>query len=538
MICLQVHYNLNRILLLAVGLWPYQQSKFTQFQCIFIFSTLSACIVFQLTPLISSKFTSDLLVKVLSSVSFFTMFMIKFIAFHLNIDAIKDLLAQLQYTCSELKDDCESAIIRKYSQNARRYTVALTILGVSSVFILIIVQFWANILNVILPRNISRPRHIPIMTEYFIDQEKYFYLIVLHIHVSICIGAIVIVSTGTMMIAYLEYICGLFRISSYRIERAMGTNVLQNITVKNKTLIFEGIIYAVDIHRQAMRLSELILSKFEVMLFGLITFGVISLSLNLFRIFQIASTERDIKEILMPLVFAISIIVYMFIANYVGQNVTNHNNCIYVTAYNVQWYIAPLNIQRLILFLLQRSAKDFSLNVGGIFYASIECFATLLKTSVSYFTVIYSTLNRTLLLAFGLWPYQQSKLTRLQFILFFGILTSSILFQVFQMDSSIDNIRELIFPVLFIFISIFYMFIANYIGQDVMDHTNQVFVTVYNVQWYVVPLHIQRIILFLLQRGTKDFTLRVGGLFIGSLECFATLVKASVSYFTVMRSMR
>ncbi|XP_011705109.1 PREDICTED: uncharacterized protein LOC105460363 [Wasmannia auropunctata] len=71
-----------------------------------------------------------------------------------------------------------------------------------------------------------------------------------------------------------------------------------------------------------------------------------------------------------------------------------------------------------------------------------------------------------------------------------------------------------------------------------MDHNNHIFVTIYRVQWYEAPLRIQRILLFLLQRGAKSFTLGVGGLFIGSLECFATLVKASVSYFTVMYSIQ
>lgn len=41
----------------------------------------------------------------------------------------------------------------------------------------------------------------------------------------------------------------------------------------------------------------------------------------------------------------------------------------------------------------------------------------------------------------------------------------------------------------------------------------------------MAPLHIQRLILFLMQRGTKDFSLNVGGLFIESLECFATVRK-------------
>ncbi|KAL6260650.1 hypothetical protein P5V15_008169 [Pogonomyrmex californicus] len=353
MICIETQYfSLNRTLLLAFGLWPYQQSKFTRLQFILFFGILTSSILFQ----------------------------------------VKDLMIELQNIYNNLEDECESAIVRKYNYNAKRYTTMLTVIAVCSMFIFTFIQFWSNIFDIILSRNVSQSHHVPIIMEYFIDQNKYFYLIMLHIHVAICIGIVSMVAIGTMLIAYLQHTCGMFRISSYRIERAMKSNMLQNIILKNENLILQGIISAIDIHRLAMKLSKLLVSKFELMLFCLITVGVISLSLNLFR--------------------------------------------------------------------------------------------------------------------------------------------------VFQMDSSIDNIRELIFPVLFIFISIFYMFIANYIGQDVMDHTNQVFVTVYNVQWYVVPLHIQRIVLFLLQRGTKDFTLRVGGLFIGSLECFATLVKASVSYFTVMRSMR
>ncbi|XP_018300360.1 uncharacterized protein [Mycetomoellerius zeteki] len=90
-------------------------------------------------------------------------------------------------------------------------------------------------------------------------------------------------------------------------------------------------------------------------------------------------------------ILVFGVFLYMFLSNYIGQNIIDHNNYVFSTMYNVQWYSAPLYIQRMILFLLQREVKDFTLNVGGLFNASMECFATLVKTSVSYFTVIYST---------------------------------------------------------------------------------------------------------------------------------------------------
>ncbi|XP_018356165.1 PREDICTED: odorant receptor 43a-like [Trachymyrmex septentrionalis] len=82
------------------------------------------------------------------------------------------------------------------------------------------------------------------------------------------------------------------------------------------------------------------------------------------------------------------------------------------------------------------------------------------------------------------------------------------------------------------------MIICNLIGQQIIDHNNYIFVTAYNVQWNVTPLPIQRLILILLQRGSKSFGMKIGGLFVVSLECFATLLNASVSYFIVMYSIQ
>jgi len=82
--------------------------------------------------------------------------------------------------------------------------------------------------------------------------------------------------------------------------------------------------------------------------------------------------------------------------------------------YNVPWYLASLRVQKMILFLLQKSTKVFNVNIAGLFVGSLEGAATvrdiliklsidyihilkkryvtfqLLSTSISYFTVLYS----------------------------------------------------------------------------------------------------------------------------------------------------
>ncbi|XP_011863555.1 PREDICTED: uncharacterized protein LOC105559678 [Vollenhovia emeryi] len=297
---------------------------------------------------------------------------------------------QLQHVYDQLKDKNEVAIIEEYGCSARRFTISLTIFAGGALFVLVIGQYWSSIL-VILPKNVSQLRRLPIMTEYFIDQEKYFYLILFHINLIFCIGSAAILAVGAMLITYFHHMCGIFRIACYRIEHAINIDIRQNLPLKNKILMTEGVICAVDIHRTAMKLSKHLMSILEVMMFCLIVCGVACLALNLFQIFEIASSEYNVEELFMPMIYVSVSILYMFIANYIGQNIIDHNDQVFSTAYNVQWYRTPLHVQKLILFLLQRETKEFVLNVSGLFDASMECFATLLKTSVSYFTVIYST---------------------------------------------------------------------------------------------------------------------------------------------------
>jgi len=87
------------------------------------------------------------------------------------------------------------------------------VIAIFIAFGLILYPFWPHLLDILLPTNESRQRpSLLFTTEYFIDQEKYFYLIFLHANVAICIGGFVMLATGTMLIICFQHACGMFRI--------------------------------------------------------------------------------------------------------------------------------------------------------------------------------------------------------------------------------------------------------------------------------------------------------------------------------------
>ncbi|XP_011348670.1 uncharacterized protein LOC105285846 isoform X3 [Ooceraea biroi] len=339
MIYIQAHFNLTRILMLAIGLWPYKQTKLVQLQLILVSSILTSFVVFQ------------------------------------------DI-------CNELNDDGEIAIIKRYGNDTKRYTLIFFVCAMCCVVFVGFLSIWPQILSTILPINVSQTQRIMyVMTEYFVDQERYFYLILLHVNTATCIGMTVRVATGTMLVGCFIHACGLFSIASYRIKQAMTINMMKNAHQEKQILIYRKIVGAVNMHCKALDFIELLMSAFEGLLFLLIVIDVIIVSLSLYGI---SSCRDNISDFVLYVACISTTFVNIFIANYLAQDVTDHNNDIFVTVYNFQWYMASLRVQKMVLFMLRRGTKTFYLIVGGLFVGSLQNSATLISASISYFTVLYS----------------------------------------------------------------------------------------------------------------------------------------------------
>ncbi|XP_019883879.1 uncharacterized protein LOC105253950 [Camponotus floridanus] len=257
--------------------------------------------------------------------------------------------------------------------------------------VLLILHTFPLIFDFILPLNESRPWQFLVATEYFFNQEKYVYAILLHHSLAIAIAAITLCSTSSTFIMSVLHICALFNIASHRIENAMKWNILAISDPKREHLLYRKIVHAVIVHRRAIEFTKFLTTEFAILFAILILVGVCSLSLTLLQFLQLITLTNNITE---AFIFAVLILVhltYMFGANYAGQIITDHGIKLFKATYNGMWYAAPLHTQKMLLFIMQKGMINVNLRLGSVFTASLEGFAMLTNAAVSYFTVIYST---------------------------------------------------------------------------------------------------------------------------------------------------
>jgi len=70
-------------------------------------------------------------------------------------------------------------------------------------------MFIPEILDIMLPMNESRPRRQPFHTEFFVDEEQYFYFIRFHICLVVTITPIVYVASTTLFLILTQHTCGM-----------------------------------------------------------------------------------------------------------------------------------------------------------------------------------------------------------------------------------------------------------------------------------------------------------------------------------------
>lgn len=63
----------------------------------------------------------------------------------------------------------------------------------------------------ILMKNGTAPRKFPFPIDfYYLDEEKYYWYIVIHMYVSVYAGSVVLVASEVLLIMYVQHVCGIF----------------------------------------------------------------------------------------------------------------------------------------------------------------------------------------------------------------------------------------------------------------------------------------------------------------------------------------
>ncbi|XP_019701253.1 putative odorant receptor 85d [Harpegnathos saltator] len=353
------HYygTLQKISLLA-GLWPFLQLRTRLFriglQIVNMITISVPQMAFQFRCRDIHCFLLSLTAILLSIVA-----VVKVYTFQLNILKFKELTEHLYVDWKNLETPEEYEIMKSYAENSRRFSIIYPVYCIVGTTVFMSVSIVPHIFDVVLPLNESRPLLLPYPGYYFVDSREYFTYIFWHSFLSWQIVIIGIFAHDCMFVCYVEHVSSMFAVVGYRFEsliydRKDALSKNENADLDEK--LRRRVAYLVHTHREALELAQLLESIFNIPFAVQMGISTVGMSITLLQ----------------------------------GQKLLDRSIETRDKIYNSSWYKTPRNLRKLLILIMMKSLQPSLLTAGKIYIFSLENFATVLQTSMSYFTVLAS----------------------------------------------------------------------------------------------------------------------------------------------------
>ncbi|XP_034952209.1 uncharacterized protein [Chelonus insularis] len=499
-----------------------------------------------------------------------------------NSQKLKAILETIRKDWQSDLSDSEMQVLSKYGRNARIFSHFYAYYMGAATLLYLATPLTPIILDVLVPLNESRPIQFLFPTEYFIDEKKYYIPIFIHAYMIGPFPSTVQSAFDTAYFKQVQHACSMFAVVGIRIQ-----NLSEKMNVLRKKMphkvdkeIDQLLKNSIKKHISIIQYCEALESAYFLMLLPLIIANIVALSITGFY------TIVKINEIVHVLKFGsytLGLVVHLFLFNYPGQSVINHSDSIQTLVYNGNWYHHSPKVQVLFILIMIRSNKTCQLTAGieVIYFIlhgshfSLICLKFIQDRNKNFaqkwtkhqksdpFLHIYRIQNLSNMTNNEIQDDISSKkinylirksikqhIATLQYcqilestyttcllvIVMINTVALSItgFYTVIKINETSEALRFGIYTIG----QVVHLYFLSYPGQNLMDYSQSIQELIYDGKWYNLPRKTRELFILIMMRSRKPCMLTAGKMYTMSYVSFSKVIKASISYFTLLTSLQ
>nr|AGG17938.1 olfactory receptor 5 [Microplitis mediator] len=383
-----------RFQLCTLGVWPFQKSNFKRVVGFFVILSVQSITLPEVIKFTYIWHDMEEFADCFPLIGIHFVCTIKWMCCVVNMDKIIALLNMIKSDnlSKELTEE-EHQILRDTGKINRLFVLVYSIwIYVIAILFLVFLPLIPVTLDIILPLNESRPKIELYHTDYLFGPVKYSWVISLHQCIISPFPTIIIIATGSLYCNCCQHACGMFEVIGYRlknlditIEAAMNK---KNLGYYADTEIFyKSLVTCEQMHQRMLGYVEKFQDIYSLTLCFSMTTSIITLC--------ITGLEAIIKkdqffEVIRYVTCGLAEIADVFILCWYGQKLIDSSDYLYLCACQGNWYKYSAKSQKMFISMIVRFSTPCSITLGKLYRVSLECFSTIMKTTMSYFTVINS----------------------------------------------------------------------------------------------------------------------------------------------------
>ncbi|KAL6262949.1 hypothetical protein P5V15_005737 [Pogonomyrmex californicus] len=390
-------YNVNRIFLSNIGLWPFQNRLTRNLLWTFCFLLEISYCPFEILLLYDHWDNTQTIFEGLYQMVLSASFLVRIMNEFWNRDKIRRLYQTIDEHWNMFTNDVEVRILKDYSTLSRKFTKYYAMLMYVMMSGFIVIPLTPAFLDVIMPVNESRPRFLAIEVEFRVNKDEYFLLIFCYTTAICVVGISIMVSVDAMHITCTAHACSLFAVVSKQVENIISKidNNNENeygyltteLNLSSEEMIYHEYITCLKKHQLAIEFVNTLESSYQGLSLVLLILVIATLSLIGIRIVYVLNQLEETTRFMFIIMGAL---MTLMIVCYSGQRLMDESQNVFYRAYAAKWYNFSPRLKSLLLITLYRSNIPCGLKAGNIVPLSIATYATVVRMGMSYFTAFLS----------------------------------------------------------------------------------------------------------------------------------------------------
>ncbi|XP_076763392.1 uncharacterized protein LOC143430841 [Xylocopa sonorina] len=342
-------FRAYRSYLTCCGLWPYESFALKQARRIVCSMSIVLVILVQIFVLFTRQITVDLLFDISPIAMISVIVLVKYVTFWIKYEGYKEILEHMRNDWNRLTEVEQIPLKRAYEVSSRYCTLNF-VLTCSCCTLTVVTYFLPKIVITITGSNVSQSIKSLVMTEYFVDDEKYFVPISIHLTLTCMLSAFILVSTDCVNTVIPMHISGIFQVIGLLLVHMFDKSEITNQKMDEALVHYERLLRFIDWHKR-----------------------------NLKSLKNLTSPVQDVPVVITYTFLLCLCCFFTFLFLVPAETLYEDSGDMFFKAYCGYWYTAPMKSQKLLLFLMQRLLTPYKLEVKNIVSASIETSTTVNK---------------------------------------------------------------------------------------------------------------------------------------------------------------
>ncbi|XP_011878566.1 PREDICTED: uncharacterized protein LOC105567910 [Vollenhovia emeryi] len=385
-------YTIPRAYMSLIGIWPYHTFRDRCLLFVPMFAFSITILVPQLLYLLIAAADLDDVFSCTPSMWITIIFSFKIGWLMINNRKLKTCLKTMEDDWLSLTTDTERDILRRHTAYGRyitlTYGVFMQCVGVLLITKSLVVMLLEDTSDATVSSLVAESK-LPLRVEYGEKLDQYLYPMAVHCYLAVFSHISITIAVDSCYIALIRHACGMFAIVGHTLEH-IGKDSDSNFDLKPDKVKDDNYNRALDClrrHLHVIQFAELIESTFTNIFLVSVCLNMIGGSMIGI---QVVLNLNDAKDIVEPFAIYIAQLIHLFLQFWPAQFLSDYSILPYESICRSNWYYTSGRCRKLLFLIMNRSVLPCKITAGKVVPLTIQSFGTVLKTMMSYFTMLRS----------------------------------------------------------------------------------------------------------------------------------------------------